>query len=299
MYTSFFSCLKIWKSFRPLSFLACLAILHDGNTCFFRRFQLFLQLSPRLTFKSSLSSRYFSIFFAASSQAANHFRLSSTSRPWLSFQYFSFCGLLCLPQSSHRNLLATRCPPFSLTLNTSIFLPSLVAFIKMCFTSTSEYSVPKAQPSTSATSNLKHCTVVRVLLHPCNSRSFLNAPKASFFRWRKGALLRQQRYHPSFRARRSLNWRSFIIHVFLIFHTSEITLLGERKRTAIPQNPTQSPNDTPSHITVTTAWSSLTHLNNHKHIRHERQSHTPTRTHNQSPTAHHLPPHPPQKKGGT
>ena len=66
MYTSLSSCLKIWKSFWSLSFLASLAIcmieipVSSGvSNCSFN--------SLRPTFTSSLSSRYFGIFLAASS----------------------------------------------------------------------------------------------------------------------------------------------------------------------------------------------------------------------------------------
>ena len=85
--------------------------------------------------------------------------------------------------------IATWMLAFSFTLKTSeMFLPSLVAFRKICFTSMSEYSGPEEHSSTSSISNLNTITVVHVLLDLCNSRSFLSAPKASFFQCRRGAL---------------------------------------------------------------------------------------------------------------
>ena len=51
------------------------------------------------------------------------------------------------------------------TENFKMFLPSLVAFLKKCFTSTSEYSGPKEYSSTSSISNFYAVSVVHVLLH--------------------------------------------------------------------------------------------------------------------------------------
>ena len=48
------------------------------------------------------------------------------------------------------------------------------------------------------------------------SRPFLSTPLAFFLLCRRRALLRQRRPHPSFGARRSLHYRSSVVHVFQI-----------------------------------------------------------------------------------
>ena len=178
---------------RLASLIPCLFDdLHDRNTCFFWRFQLFFN-SPRPTFKSSLSSNCFSILLAASSKATDRFHLSSTSISRLSFQACSSCDFFVFDNPP----IATCLRPAAL-----LILPS-----HRCQRTPGPKSTPPPHLY-----QLFALTVVYVLLHPCNSPPFLSTPLAFFLPCRRRALLRQRRPYPSFGARRSLCCRS-LVHV--------------------------------------------------------------------------------------
>ena len=89
----------------------------------------------------------------------------------------------------------------------------------------------------------------------------------------KGALLRQRRPRPSCRAKRGLYWRSFVIHVLLLFHTSEITLLGERKGLRVHKFP------------LRVLRTSQSQQKGQPHPHQEPQAH-PTQQHSKEPQAH-------------
>ena len=104
MHTSFSPCLKVSKSFWPLSFLACWAICMMEKHAFSSVSNCSSHLL-RLTFRSSLSSRYLRILFGP-----HHFRPSSTELPWLSSSFANeelCCGNgVFIPLSGHGGAFA-------------------------------------------------------------------------------------------------------------------------------------------------------------------------------------------------
>ena len=78
----FFSLLKYFEDLLAVLVHCLLGNLRNGNTCFFRYFQLCNSVTP--TFTSSLSSRYFSILLSVFPKAIRRLCRSSTATHWLS-----------------------------------------------------------------------------------------------------------------------------------------------------------------------------------------------------------------------
>ena len=120
-------------------------------------------------------------------------------------------------------------------------------------------------------------TVVHVLLHPCNSRSFLSAPRASFFYCRRRGVLRQRRPHPSFGSTEEPLPAFLRSSCLPGFRRKRNYASWRKKRAAVPQNALQSPK---AHLRTSQSQQKKQSHPHHKPQAHltQRQSHTPTRT---------------------
>ena len=120
--------LVVWKS--ETTFCFSLVSLASQCSLDLRSIRLETKLVPSI--KTSLSSKYFHIFFAIPSQAAVQSWSTSSSASCTSLLPLASCATFNFWRSYHRTLLATECSLFSFELKISKILPPSCSHASTC-----------------------------------------------------------------------------------------------------------------------------------------------------------------------